>query len=32
VDGAVAAGGVLFAVGVTAVSVAAGSWRFLTGI
>ncbi|MDQ1677746.1 MAG: energy-coupling factor transport system permease protein [Actinomycetota bacterium] len=32
VDCAVAAGGVLFAVGVTAVSVAAGSWRFLTGI
>jgi energy-coupling factor transport system permease protein len=31
-DGATVAAGVLFAVGVTAVSVAAGSWRFLTGV
>jgi energy-coupling factor transport system permease protein len=32
VDGATAAAGVVFAVGVTAMSIAAGSWRFLTGV
>jgi energy-coupling factor transport system permease protein len=31
-DGATVAAGVLFAGGVTAVSVALGSWRFLTGV